>query len=540
MASRESPYKNLKFLIIDDFPAMCKQIERILNSAGAEAIDIVYNGEKALLACSKQKYDVIFADFNLGAGKNGQQLLEELRHRKLIKSTCAYIMITAEATKDFVFGALEFAPDIYLNKPFNQAELLQRLQRIVVEKQAIGPVLMAQEAGNIDLAIELCIAGIQSDPKRRTIYMKMLGEFYLRTGKYEKAKGVFDQVLSVRELDWAKLGKARCHFELQEYDQATSILAPMTAHNTPHMEAYDLMAGIAAKRGDNRGVQAVLEHAVSVSPRSVKRQKQLANVAEENNDLLAAESAHKSAMKSSEHSMHEGPNMYLDYANSVNKVMTIQGPENGDRFKESQRVLSKVKQKFRDPIVTMRVDMAASTANKLTGNEAEAKALMEKVTSDYALLEGQMGASIGPESRLEFANLLIDNGQQEQAQEVLKALAADYPDDEVLCKKIDRASSEPLSQLGKAAAIKLNREGKQLLQEKNFADAVVLFSQALDLYPNNIGLKLNLVLAHVQKMQVDGRSAEVAQLCRDILTSVGELSSDSEFFKLYHTLKQSL
>ncbi len=189
MASRESPYKNLKFLIIDDFPAMCKQIERILSSAGAESIDIVYNGEKALLACSKQKYDVIFADFNLGAGKNGQQLLEELRHRKLLKSTCAYIMITAEATKDFVFGALEFSPDAYLNKPFNQAELLQRLQRIVAEKQSIAPVLMAEESGNIELAIELCISGIQTDAKRRTSYMKMLGDFYMRSGKCLKAKG---------------------------------------------------------------------------------------------------------------------------------------------------------------------------------------------------------------------------------------------------------------------------------------------------------------------------------------------------------------
>jgi len=95
MAANDSPYRDLKFLIIDDFPAMCKQIERILQSAGVESIDVVFNGEKALLACSKNKYDVIFADFNLGAGKNGQQLLEELRHRKLIKSTCAYIMITA-------------------------------------------------------------------------------------------------------------------------------------------------------------------------------------------------------------------------------------------------------------------------------------------------------------------------------------------------------------------------------------------------------------------------------------------------------------
>lgn len=540
MAANDSPYRDLKFLIIDDFPAMCKQIERILQSAGVESIDVVFNGEKALLACSKNKYDVIFADFNLGAGKNGQQLLEELRHRKLIKSTCAYIMITAEATKDFVFGALEFAPDTYLNKPFNQAELLQRLQRIVSEKRSIAPVLMADEAGNLDLAIELAMSGMHSDPKRRMTYMKMLGDLYIRSSKFEKAKALFDQVLSVRELDWAKLGKARAQVELQEFDGASDILSPMLAQNTPHMEAYDLMAAIAKQKGDNRGVQAVLEHAVSVSPKSVKRQKQLANVAEENNDLLAAESAHKVAMKSSEYSMHDGPNMYLDYANSVNKVMAIQGPENSDRFKESQRVLTKVKKKFRDPLVSMRIDMASSRANQLAGNEAEAKALMQKVESDYALLEGQMGASIGPESRLEFANLLIANGERDRAQDVLKALAEDYPNDEALGKKIDRVSFEPLSEQGKAAAVKLNREGKALLQEKDFSSAVSLFGRALDLYPNNIGLKLNLVLAQIQRMKVEGRDADVTHDCRNLLESIGELATDSEFYKLYNTLKQSL
>ncbi len=85
MAERESIYRNLKFLVIDDFPAMCKQIERILSGTGARHIDIVYDGEKALLNCSREKYDVIFADFNLGSGKNGQQLIEELRFRKWLK-----------------------------------------------------------------------------------------------------------------------------------------------------------------------------------------------------------------------------------------------------------------------------------------------------------------------------------------------------------------------------------------------------------------------------------------------------------------------
>jgi thioredoxin-like negative regulator of GroEL len=141
---------------------------------------------------------------------------------------------------------------------------------------------------------------------------------------------------------------------------------------------------------------------------------------------------------------------------------------------------------------------------------------------------------------LEFANLLIANGERDRAQDVLKALAEDYPNDEALGRKIDRVSSEPLSEQGKAAAVKLNREGKALLQEKDFSSAVSLFGRALDLYPNNIGLKLNLVLAQIQRMKVEGRDADVTLDCRNLLDSIGELATDSEFYKLYNTLKQSL
>jgi DNA-binding response OmpR family regulator len=540
MAEQESIYSNLKFLVVDDFPAMCKQIERILNSAGARHVDIVFNGENALLSCSREKYDVIFADFNLGAGKNGQQLLEELRHRKWLKSTCAYIMITAEATKDFVYGALEFQPDAYLNKPFNQAELLQRLQRIVLEKQAVSSILIAEEKGDMDKAIELCISGMQSDPKRRSFYLKMLSDLYLRVGKFDKAKGVFDQVLSVRPLDWAAIGKARALKELGEFDEAKAILEPMAAKNTPHMHVYDILAEIAEFKGDTASQQAILEHAVAVSPRSVKRQQSLAKVADNNNQFLVAENAYKHAMKSAEHSMHDGPDIYINYANSLNNAVAQIGTENGERFKESQRIIGKVKKKFRDPLVTMRLNMVNSAANKLNGNEKDAQELMAKVEQDYALLESQMGMSIGPESRLEFAHLLLLNNKQDQAQEVLRALAEDYPSDADLGKRIDKVSSEPYSQAGKAAAIALNKEGKALLEAKNYVDAITLFDKALNIFPNNIGLKLNFVLAQVQRMKVDGRDAEIVQRCQNLLLSIGEMDPQNPLFNLYNGLKQAL
>ena len=86
----------------------------------AEAIGLLRN----------HKYDVVLCDFNLGDGKNGQQLLEEAKITNLIGPACAWIMITAEKTTEAVMGAVEYQPDGYLLKPITAAQLQTRLKKI--------------------------------------------------------------------------------------------------------------------------------------------------------------------------------------------------------------------------------------------------------------------------------------------------------------------------------------------------------------------------------------------------------------------------
>ena len=70
--------------------------------------------------CSYKSYDIVLCDYNLGAGQDGQQLLEELRYRHKLKNTSLFVMITAESSRDMVLGALEYLPDDYLTKPITQ------------------------------------------------------------------------------------------------------------------------------------------------------------------------------------------------------------------------------------------------------------------------------------------------------------------------------------------------------------------------------------------------------------------------------------
>ena len=137
-------YSRTRLLIVDDFTDFRSALTGMLRQMGVVNIDAVATGEEALVLCRRNHYDVILHDYNLGKGKNGQQVLEELHHERLLPAHCVFVMISAESSQAMVLAALECEPDSYLTKPFNQASLQQRLDRLIAMKTALRPVLEAE------------------------------------------------------------------------------------------------------------------------------------------------------------------------------------------------------------------------------------------------------------------------------------------------------------------------------------------------------------------------------------------------------------
>ncbi|MBE0469576.1 MAG: response regulator, partial [Methyloprofundus sp.] len=121
--------KAKKILLIEDYPVMRKAIRDMLYSLDVITLIEAENGQKAINAMQTHKFDIVLCDYNLGEGKNGLQVLEEARFRKLLPSSAAFIMVTAEQLQDRVLSAMENKPDEYLTKPFTAQLLLTRLER---------------------------------------------------------------------------------------------------------------------------------------------------------------------------------------------------------------------------------------------------------------------------------------------------------------------------------------------------------------------------------------------------------------------------
>ena len=76
--------KQANTLIIDDFQGMRTMLRDFVRLMGVTRIDTASNGKDAINQLGNNKYDIVICDYNLGAGANGQQVLEEAKLRKLI------------------------------------------------------------------------------------------------------------------------------------------------------------------------------------------------------------------------------------------------------------------------------------------------------------------------------------------------------------------------------------------------------------------------------------------------------------------------
>ncbi|HSG53180.1 MAG TPA: response regulator, partial [Rheinheimera sp.] len=152
--------ENQRVLIVDDQRAFQLMFKGILYTMGATNVAFAPTGEQALAKCSTANYDILFVDYHLGVGKNGKQLLEDLREKKLLAPHSIFMLVTGENTVPMVMSAVELEPDDYLVKPFSQNVLRSRIQRLQRKKSHLSELYQALYDEQSEQVIALCQAEI--------------------------------------------------------------------------------------------------------------------------------------------------------------------------------------------------------------------------------------------------------------------------------------------------------------------------------------------------------------------------------------------
>ena len=529
-------YQRKNALVIDDFPDMRGSIRRMLVNFGIANVETASSGPEAITWCEQKYFDIILCDYNLGDGKSGQQILEELRYRRLLKRTTVYMMITAETTKSMVFGALEYQPDDYLTKPFTQTVLQKRLDRLVLEKEALNDINRAMDDQDYDRAIELCDAHISGKTRYEQKCYRIKAQCFLEKHMYPKARTIYQHVVDERPVDWAQIGLGQCLVAMGELDAAEELFNQLISQNCLCLEVYDALAEIKQRRGDVTTAQQLLEHASEISPNAILRQQMLADISQSNGDFERAEKAHRKVVRLGANSCYESPENYFKLARCISTQIKQSGGKDRKRINDAEEVLDRARRRYRDdPEVRLQSDIINAGVYADAGQPEESRKRIEGLGTKLDLSaeeETQNAAQIA----LDLARCYQSMGDNQQAQAILRELAAKHPEDEAIGEAIDRLADEPLSPKGKEKAVELNRRGKELLGSQSFEEAVALFGEAQRHYPNNIAVKLNLLLALIRKMRANGASAAEVERCNTIINSIDTLTEDHPLHERFQAL----
>jgi CheY-like chemotaxis protein len=505
-------YAALRALVIDDYPGMRSALKLTLSNFGLTKIQLAGSAPEAISRIQNNQFDFILCDFNLGDGRDGQQLLEELRHRGLINLDTVFIMVTAESIYEKVAATAELAPDDYLIKPFSAEVLRSRLEGILLRKLAFKEIYRAFAEQDLEAAMVGCDRLIVSKPKYLVDALRFKGEVLNALGRFEEAEALYKKIIGMRAIPWARLGLAKS-LHLQKKDAEAEIELRDVLEQAPEMvAAYDLLSDVCVARKDSAGAQRVLEQAVAVSGKTVRRQQKLGEIAHANGDLDTARSAFSNALEKGRHSIFVTPE---DYGNLC-QVQLEQGDTKAvaETLKAAKFTLQASPE---GQFVTAVVQSSLHTQN---GNEKEAK----KALDEAAVLRAT-GARVGPQLMLKMAEACMANGRNEEADVIVSDVARNAHDSEALLDKARQIYLAAGRQDAGASVLsaatndvrKLNNEGVMLAQKGNYRLAVDKLLTACREAPHNPRIIMNAVWVILKCLDQEGMDEALLEEARQRL-----------------------
>ena len=525
--------KGKKVLIIDDFQEMRAMLRAMVEPLAPDEIQLAQNGEEAIELMENNSFDIVFCDYNLGKGKDGQQVLEEAKHRTLLPYSAIYVMTTAENSSDMVMGAIDYIPDDYISKPFNRTVIHSRLKKQVDKKDNLGKVSHAISQNNYKKAIQFCDELLASKPANRLDILKVKGEQLCNLGEYDKAADLYEDIIEERDIPWAYLALGKVRYFQKDYMEAIEVFEGLIKENSSNVAAYDWLAKCYEETGEMKKAQEMLKVSSTKSPKSLIRQKKLAEVAHENNDLETAAHAYEHAIQVGQNSCYKEPDIY----NGLAKTLVESG-----KADDALEVVEKISKDFDHDD---NADMVAAITKGMIHTSTGDKAAAEKSLEGAMDLFKQNPQGLSADIALELTDLCLSSGKDEDAKEITKNLIANNHENKELLEKTKQIYSdagkedvgEELIKETTAEIVDLNNKGAHLLKEGKLEESIELFMRAARGMPDNIIVNLNAAYSLMMQMEKTGKIKKYSSRAHSYLERVHKLDPSN---KKYHDLMEML
>lgn len=527
--------KGKKVLIIDDFREMRVMLAKMIEPLTPDLIKAAQNGEEAIEYMEEDKFDLVFCDYNLGKGKDGQQILEEAKHRSLLNYSSIYMMVTAENTSSMVMGAIDYMPDDYISKPFNRTVIHSRLKKLLDKKENLNDISQAISNKNYKKAVLLCDSLLKNKPVNRFDLLKTKGDALIKLGEYDKAADMYEDIIEERDIPWAYMSLGRVRYYQDNFDEALEIFNGLIKENSSNVAAYDWLAKTYEALEEFDKAQEALSIGITKSPKSIVRQRRLAQVACKNGDIETATSAYENAINVGKHSFLKQPDDY----NALAKTLI-----NSDKHDDAMKVVEKITKDFKgDPNAEMVAAMTEGMVHTSNGDTDAANKQLEVALEIF----NQNPQTLSKDIALELTDLCLSSGKEEQANVIAKNLISNNHDNQELIKRTQKIyadagkpdTGDELIKTTTTEIIDINNEGARLLKEGKLEESIELFMKAARGMPDNIVVNLNTAYSLLMQMQKTGKIKKYTPRIISYLEKVNRIdSTNKKYYEMMEMLEQ--
>ena len=259
-------------LVIDSNNASRGVLVSLLREFGVAEVTQARRAQDARRLLEQQRFDIVVCDYHFdGEPVNGQDLMDDLRLARLLPLATIVVMISAEAEHAKVAEAAEAALDAYLIKPHTPEALRQRLLDARKRKKALKGIIALIEKEAYVEAAEMCQSRFETRGPVWLQAARIGAELWLRLGKPHAAQRMFEAILEIGAVPWARLGVARSQYDRGGASQARRSLESLLTEQPGYSDAYDVMARVLLDQGLPDEALAASREALSITPGSVAR-----------------------------------------------------------------------------------------------------------------------------------------------------------------------------------------------------------------------------------------------------------------------------
>jgi CheY-like chemotaxis protein len=476
-----------RVLIVDRHAPARDSLRQLLAALGVTSVHGAGNSAEVIRQVKSNRFDIILSDFVLDDGRDGQQLLEELRHAQLISLSAVYMIITSERGYTNVVSLAELVPDDYLIKPFTSEQLQARLIKAIYKKHVLSKIYDGIERGALNEAVIACDRVIEQQPSYFYDALRFKGDLLNLQGRTREAEEVFRLVLQSRFVPWAKMGLATALRDRGALDEAEQLAEQVTSEAPDYLSAYDFLASVHEAQGRLADAQRSLQRGADASPHNTVRQRMVGDVATRNKDFLAAEKAYGRVMQRNRGSSLRNVD---DFAN-LSRVLV----ERGD-VAASRRIAAEMKREWRgDRQAELAALITESLCLNADGLPEKAKALVDQaleLQNEVAANALEQGKALSHRLVVDLAHACFATGKEAEATQLMRQVATENNEDVHLIEQINNvfektgfadAGKALLDEVG-AEIVELNNRGVLAARSGDFEGAVQLLIQAAEKAPN--------------------------------------------------------